>query len=67
MTKLSDKEVLLEKKAVELSKVMKDISIAMHHGADTSALQAKRMQLKSEVEQLRKECGYKSRTDFERD
>lgn len=66
MTKLSDKEQLLEKKAVELSTVIKDISIGYACGADVSALQKKREVLRAEIDTLRKEVGYKSRDDFER-
>lgn len=66
MTKLSDKEQMLEKKAVELSAVIKDISIGYACGADVSALQKKREVLRAEIDTLRKEVGYKSRDDFER-
>lgn len=66
MTKLSDKEQMLEKKAVELSAVIKDISIGYACGSDVSALQKKREKLRAEIDTLRKEVGYKSRDDFER-
>lgn len=66
MTQLSEKEQLLEKKAVELSTVIKDISIGYACGADVSALQKRRESLRTEIDQLRKEVGYKSRDDFER-
>lgn len=66
MTKLSEKEQLLEKKAVELSTVIKDISIAYACGADVSELQKKREKLRAEIDVLRKEVGYKCREDFER-
>ena len=66
MTKLSDKEQMLEKKAVELSTAIKDISIGYACGADVSALQKKREVLRAEIDTLRKEVGYKSRDDFER-
>lgn len=66
MTKLSDKEQMLEKKAVELSAVIKDISIGYACGADVSALQKKREVLRTEIDSLRKEVGYKSTVDFER-
>lgn len=66
MTKLSEKEQLLEKKAVELSAVIKDISIAYAYGADVSELQKKREKLRAEIDVLRKEVGYKCREDFER-
>ena len=66
MTKLSDKEQMLEKKAVELSAVIKDISIGYACGSDVYALQKKREMLRIEINNLRKEVGYKSRDDFER-
>ena len=66
MTKLSDKEQMLEKKAVELSAVIKDIAIAYACGADVSALQKKREKLRAEIDALRKKVSYKSREDFER-
>lgn len=68
MTKLSlsEKEQLLEKKAVELSAVIKDISIGYSCGADVSALQKKREKLRVEIDTLRREVGYKCRSDFER-
>lgn len=66
MTKLSDKEQMLEKKAVELSAVIKDISIGYACGSDVSALQKKREKLRVEIDTLQKEVGYKSREDFER-
>lgn len=66
MTKLSEKEQLLEKKAVELSAVIKDISIAYACGADVSELQKKREKLRAEIDVLRKEVGYKCREYFER-
>lgn len=66
MTKLSDKEQMLEKKAVELSAVIKDISIGYACGSDVSALQKKREKLRAEIDTLRKEVGYKNREDFER-
>lgn len=66
MTKLSDKEQMLEKKAVELSATIKDMSIAYACGADVAALQKKREMLRIEINNLRKEVGYKSRDDFER-
>lgn len=66
MTKLSEKEQLLEKKAVESSAVIKDISIAYACGADVSELQKKREKLRAEIDVLRKEVGYKCREDFER-
>lgn len=66
MTKLSDKEQMLEKKAVELSTVIKDISIGYACGSDVSALQKKREKLRAEIDTLRKEVKYKSREDLER-
>lgn len=66
MTKLSDKEQMLEKKAVELSAVIKDISIGYACGSDVSALQKKREKLRAEIDTLRKEVGYRCRDDFER-
>ena len=66
MTQLSEKEQLLEKKAVELSTVIKSISIGYACGADVSALQKKREKLRAEIDALRKEVGYKSTVDFER-
>lgn len=69
MTKLSDKEQMLEKKAIELSAVIKDISIGYACGSDVSALQTlqkKREKLRAEIDALRKEVSYKSRDDFER-
>lgn len=66
MTKLSDKEQMLEKKAVELSAVIKDISIGYACGSDVSALQKKREKLRAEIDTLQKEVGYKSTVDFER-
>lgn len=65
-TQLSEKEQLLEKKAVELSAIIKDISIGYACGADVSALQKKREKLRAEIDTLQKEVGYKSREDFER-
>lgn len=66
MTKLSDKEQLLEKKALELSSVIKNISIGYACGADVAALQKKREKLRVEIDTLQKEVGYKSTVDFER-
>jgi hypothetical protein len=66
MTKLSDKEQMLEKKAVELSSVIKSISAGYACGADVSALQKKREELRTEIDVLRKEVGYRCRDDFER-
>ena len=66
MTQLSEKEQMLEKKAVELSSVIKNISIGYGCGADVSALQKKREKLRAEIDALRKEVGYKSTVDFER-
>lgn len=66
MTKLSENEQLLEKKAVELSQVIKSISIGYACGADVSALQKKREKLRAEIDTLQKEVGYKSTVDFER-
>lgn len=64
---MTEKEKILEKKAVELSSVIKSISIAYACGSDVSALQKKRETLKVEIDTLRKEIGYKSREDFERE
>ena len=66
MTKLSDKEQMLEKKAVELSSVIKSISAGYACGSNVSALQKKREKLRGKIDALRKEVGYKSRDDFER-
>lgn len=66
MTQLSEKEQILERKAVELSSVIKNISIGYACGADVSALQKKREKLRAEIDALRKEVSYKSRDDFER-
>lgn len=64
---LSEKEQLLEKKAVELSSTIKSISIGYAYGSDVSELQKKREELRREIDTLRKEVGYKSRDDFERE
>lgn len=64
---MTEKEKMLEQKAVELSAVIKDISIGYACGADVSALQKKREKLRAEIDTLRKEVGYKSRDDFERE
>lgn len=64
---LSEKEQLLEKKAVELSSIIKSISIGYACGSDVSELQKKREKLRTEIDVLRKEVGYKSRDDFERE
>lgn len=66
MTKSSENEQMLEKKAVELSQVIKSISIGYACGADVSELQKKRATLRAEIDSLRKEVGYKSTVDFER-
>jgi hypothetical protein len=64
---MTEKEKILEKKAVELSSVIKSISIAYACGSDVSELQKKREKLRGEIDTLRKEVGYKSREDFERE
>lgn len=66
MTQLSEKEQILERKAVELSAVIKDISIGYACGADVSELQKKREKLRAEIDTLQKEVGYRCRDDFER-
>lgn len=64
---LTEKEQLLEKKAVELSSTIKSISIGYACGSDVSELQKKREKLRTEIDTLRKEVGYKFRNDIERE
>ena len=64
---MTEKEKILEKKAVELSSVIKSISIAYACGSDVSELQKKREMLRTEINNLRKEVGYKTRDDIERE
>lgn len=64
---MTEKEKLLEQKAVELSSAIKSISIGYACGSDTTELQKKREVLRAEINSLRKEVGYKSREDFERE
>lgn len=64
---LIEKEKLLEKKAVELSSIIKSISIGYACGSDTTDLQKKREKLRAEIDELRKEVGYKCRDGFERE
>lgn len=64
---MTEKEKLIEQKAVELSSVIKSISIGYACGSDTSKLQKKRETLRAEINSLQKEVGYKSREDFERE
>ena len=63
----SEKNKELEQKAVELSYTLKSISDCVKSGDDDSKLQIRRKRLLNEVQQLRKELGYKCRDDFERE
>lgn len=66
MTELSEKEQKLEVLTVEYTRLIKQISIAYNHGADADKLLEKKKSIQKEINQLRKEVGYKSRVDFEK-
>lgn len=66
MNGLSEKEQKLEAMTVEYTRLIKQISIVYHNGGNASKLLEKKESMLKEIDDLRKEMGYKSTIDFER-